>query len=65
MTRHAIVKAEAKDMIALTIHNKGLQPRTVHKTRAGAILTLHYWGAKDATKIVDAAIGGEEQRVAL
>ena len=52
-------------MIALTIHNKGLQPRTVHKTRAGAILTLHYWGAKDATKIVDAAIGGEEQRVAL
>lgn len=65
MTRHAIVKAEAKEMIALTIHNKGLQPRTVHKTRAGAILTLHYWGAKDATKIVDAAIDGKTQRVPL
>jgi len=43
------------DLYELTIHNPGVDPRTVHRTRAGAILTLHYWGVKDATKTVNAA----------
>ncbi len=52
--RYATISRDG-DLYELTIHNPGVGLRTVHRTRAGAILTLHYWGVKDATKVVNAA----------
>ena len=46
--------------IALTVHNAGVRDRLVHRTRAGAILTLSRWGLKNPTKHVDAAIDANE-----
>jgi|GEM_PF-6864948 len=62
--KHAKIRRLSEDEYQLTLHNDGQPPRTVHRTRAGAILTLHYWGGKGATKLVDEAID-KEIRISL
>jgi hypothetical protein len=65
MTRHAMITAEDENRIRLVLYNPGKPTREEYRTRAGAILTLHYWGAKSPTKTVDLAITEGPQRVSL
>lgn len=65
MTRHAMITAEDENRIRLVLYNPGKPTREEYRTRAGAILTLHFWGAKSPTKTVDLAITEGPQRVSL
>jgi hypothetical protein len=65
MTRHAMITAETDDLLRLELHNPGQATREEYRTRAGAILTLHFWGAPSPTKVVDLAIEKGPQRVSL
>lgn len=65
MIRYATITAEAEDRLRLVIYNPGKPTREEYRTRAGAILTLHYWGSKSPTKAVDLAITEGPQMVSL
>lgn len=65
MIRYAMITAEAEDRLRLVLYNPGKPTREEYRTRAGAILTLHFWGASSPTKVVDLAIAEGPQRVSL
>jgi len=65
MTRHAMITAEGENRIRLVRYNSGKPTDEEYRTRAGAILTLQFWGAPSPTKVVDLAIAEGPQRVSL
>ena len=65
MIRYAMITAEAEDRLRLVLYNPGKPTREEYRTRAGAILTLHFWGAPSPTRVVNLAIEKGPQRVSL